>query len=263
MKRTAAAILLTLSLCAAAAAQAGVANSKPPRIRKAAADAGRKTAAAEDEVERLLDRYFLACGGLANLLVKTRVMRGTVEVSASPLSGAFETYEKMPQKSLLVFNSPIGQFLQASDGGKKWVKAPWAGVMTMPAEDILSRRGTPGRNGFKWRSLFSSARVRGREVVGGREAIVLAATPLGREPLLIYFDAGSGLVFKEESVGKMGGKGGDLKTYYVDSYATVDGIKVPAVFRIIHEKHMVTFRVYEVKHNVPIDDSLFADPNGK
>ena len=219
-----------------------------------------------DEVEQLFDRFFLASGGITNLVVKTRIMRGNVEMSNNGLSVGFESYEKMPKRSLIVINAPAGQFLQASDGGKKWIKSPWAGVMAAPnagGDDFLSRGGTSEAKGFRWRSLFSSARVKGRASVEGRPAVVLAATPLGGEPRLMYFDVESGMIVKMEFGRTAGGKPSDLKALYLDSYATVDGIKVPVIFRHQFDDMTMTFRVYEVKHDVKIDDALFRDPNGK
>jgi hypothetical protein len=266
MKRTAASILLTLALCVAAGAQSLASKTKPPRAKGHAAERGAKPAAAADEVEQLFDRYFLAQGGVAVLVVKTRIMRGNVEMSATGVSVGFESYEKMQKRSLIVINAPAGQFLQASDAGKKWIKSPWAGVTAAPnagGDDFLSRGGTPEAKGFKWRSLFSSVRVKGRATVGGRPAIVLAATPLGREPTLMYFDVESGMLVRMEFGRTAGGKPSDLKALHLDSYATVDGIKVPVVFRQEFNDMTMTFRVYEVKHDVKIDDALFAAPGGK
>src|SRR5688572_16541332 len=107
MKRTAAVILLTLALCAAAAAQSAAPKSKPSRSNRAAG-ASKSAAAADDEVERLLDRYVQAQGGAGLLAVKTRIMRGGVDLSLPHVSGKFESYEKMPQKSLIVVNMPGG-----------------------------------------------------------------------------------------------------------------------------------------------------------
>lgn len=231
-------------------------------MRRAAAGRGAKPAGAADEVEQLLDRFFLAQGGAAAFAVKTRIMRGDVEISNTGLTAGFESYEKMPGKSLIVINAPAGQFIQASDAGKKWVKSPWAGVTAAPeaaGDDFLGRDNASG--GFKWRSLFSSARIKGRATVGGRPAVVLAATPLGREPVLMYFDAESGLLVRLEFGRAAGAKESELKALHIDGYATVDGVKVPAVFRHQFDDFTMTFRVYEVKHDVKIDDALFADPN--
>ncbi|HEX6182829.1 MAG TPA: hypothetical protein VFZ44_02885 [Pyrinomonadaceae bacterium] len=259
MKRTAAALLIMLSLGAAAAAQTLASKALRPRAKRAA-DGGAKSApAGVDEVERLLDRYVLAQGGLALSFVRTRIVRGAVEVSFSPQPGTFEMYEKAPTKSLIVFNAPGGQFIFATDGGKMWEKSPWSGVTTRgPVADDVLRPG--GGKGFKWRSRFSSVRVKGRVLVEGRPAVALAATPIGRDPIVLYFDVETGLLVKQELI-RSGGK--KPLALYMDSYATVDGMKVPAVFRQVGEGYTITFRVYEVKHNVSISDALFRDPNAR
>jgi tryptophan 2,3-dioxygenase len=43
----------------------------------------------------------------------------------------------------------------------------------------------------------------------------------------------------------------------------LERIEVATVYRQVYEQYTLTFRIYEVKHNVPIDDALFRDPNGK
>jgi hypothetical protein len=100
-------------------------------------------------------------------------------------------------------------------------------------------------------------------VAGGRAAVAVAATPLGRDPVVMYFDAETGLLLKQEFVRPAGAKGDEMEAVYTDSYGTVDGVKVPALFRHVYRTYTMTFRVVEVKHNVPIDDALFADPNGR
>ena len=264
MKRSLATVLASLALCAVASAQSGAKKSTPARVTKAAAERGAKPATAVDEVEQIFDKYFLAQGGLATFVVKTRIMRGNVEASDTGMILSFEAYEKPPKKFMIVVTGPGGQFIQASDAGKKWVNSPWGGVTAAPTaggEDFLNR--TRGSGSFKWRSLFSSVRVKGRALVDGRPATVLAATPLGSDPSLMYFDAESGMLVKIEYGPAAGGKKGDLKALHVDSYATVDGIKVPAVFRHEFNDMTMTFRVYEIKHDVKIDDALFAAPKGK
>ena len=91
---------------------------------------------------------------------------------------------------------------------------------------------------------------------------VKSATPLGREPVLMYFDAETGL-FRKQEFAYPGDKVYKLGVVYIDSYATVDGLKVPALFRCVYPDFTMTFRVYEVKHNVSINDALFRDPNAK
>lgn len=262
MKRIAAVMLL--ATCAPAAAQSRAPKPNPPRAKTRAAAPDPKSAADADEVERLLDKYVLAQGGVARLLVKTRIMRGMVEMSESNLPGTFEFYDKSPNKSVSVIRAPSGQFLQGFDGSKGWGQTPWGPAFTLAhsagslSESAASRAG----GGFKWRSLFSSTSLRGKAVVDGHETLVLAATPKGGRPSLMYFDADSGLLRKLEFVGHAEGQAESLKAVYIDAYAQFDSIKVPSTFRQVYDKFTLTFHTYEVRHNVPIDDALFASPPG-
>lgn len=258
LKRTTAALALLLTLVAAASAQ----GARPGAVRVAKAKApGDKLKNQDDEVEHLLDRYMLAQGGLELFKLKTRVIRGRVEMSTSPFPGTFESYEKEHGKSVMVINAPSGQFLTGTSGDRRWLQTPWG----QTALDVsvgrvsLLEQAAAGK-GFKWRNAFSAAAIKGRATVEGRETVVLAATPRGGEPLLIYFDAETSLPRKTERVRLTAGDGDQVRAVYFDSYATVDGVKVPALFRQVTAEYTLTFRVTEVKHNVPINDVLFESP---
>jgi hypothetical protein len=255
LKNTIAVFVLLLILFPAASGQSLRAGSAK----------GAKAKVTVDEVENLLDHYMVAQGGLALFKLKSRVVRGRVEMSESPLPGTFESYEKEPEKSMMVVNTPAGQFLAVSDGVRRWLQTPWGSSRTvadMGGVKLLEQAATG--KGFKWRNAFTSAKLKGRAVVEGHETIVLAATPRGGEPMLIYFDAETSLPRKIERVVLPIAEGVDyVKAAYFDSYATVDGVKVPAVIRQIYTTCTLTFRATEVKHNVPISDALFETPKGK
>ncbi|HEX8335954.1 MAG TPA: hypothetical protein VF621_04450 [Pyrinomonadaceae bacterium] len=253
LKNTAALLLLLLTLAPAAPGQ---------RLRAA----GAKAKDSGDEVEQLLTRYVLAKGGVELFKLRTRIVRGRVELSTSPLPGTFESYSKGMRKEMSIINAPIGQFISATDGLSHWRQAPWGAATKVGfggGEDLLKESGTV-KGGFKFRNAFSAARLKGRARVEGREMIVLAATPRGAKPLIMYFDAETYLLRKEEPDRAAGGWGeSPLKAIYIDSYGSVDGVKVPALFRVVTEEFTLTFRVTEVRHNVEIDDALFRGPAGK
>jgi hypothetical protein len=269
VKRTIAATLLVLTSFAASYAQdsARVAPSRAksdaartPRAKSPEAEESPKSGARFDEVDRLLDRSELAQGGVAAFAIKSRITRGRVEMSESPVAGSFESYEKEPDKKMNILNTPGGQFIQAADGGRSWEQSPWGFAARLRGEDD-SKGG--GARGPKWRKYFSAASVRGRAVVDGRETVELDATPKGGHPVRMYFDAETWLLRKQEFTAHAPPQENELKAIYIDRYALVDGVSVPTVFRHVYTKYTLTFRIYEVKHNVPIDDALFRSPEGK
>lgn len=277
MKRTFAATLLILTSCASGYAQDArrvEASSSPsrakasaprlPRVKEITADESLKAGADDEEVERLFDRNLLAQGGVATFRIKTRITRGRVEMSESPNPGTFESYEKEPDKKIEVLNAPVGQFIDAADGGRRWEQSPWGAAVTLGGgEDESKGEGASGSRGLRWRKYFSSARIRGGAVLDGREMVVLAATPKGGRPVVMYFDAETWLLRKQEFSPPSPRQENEFKAVVIDRYSEVDGVKVPTVFRQIFTKYTLTFRIYEVKHNVPIDDALFRNPNGK
>jgi hypothetical protein len=230
-------------------------SSVPDKSLKANAD--------DEEVERLFARNLLAQGGVATFKIKTRITRGRVEMSESPNPGTFESYEKAPNKKLEVLNAPIGQFIDAADGTRRWEQSPWGAAVTLGGGYESDEGGEQGSRGLTWRKYFSSAKVRGRAVVDGREMVVLDATPRGDRPVRMYFDAESWLLRREDYSPRTPRQENEFKSVVIDRYDVVDGVKVPTVFRQIFTKYTLTFRIYEVKHNVPIDDALFRNPNGK
>lgn len=262
VKRTAALFVLLLALVAAAPGQSLRSGSKGGAKAKEPSKAKEPV----DEVERLLQRHVLALGGVAVFQVRTRIVRGRVELSTSPLPGNFESYAKAPDMEMSIINAPIGQFISATDGVSRWRQAPWgaATAVGFGGGENLLKEAANGKGGFKFRNVFTASRLKGRAKVDGREMIVLAATPKGQKPVLMYFDAETYLLRKEEPDRAAGGWGGiPLKAIYIDSYATVDGVKLPALFRVLTEAFTLTFRATEIKHNVKIDDALFRSPEGK
>ena len=238
-----------------------------PAARAQTQGAGAKAQGEVDEVEQLLLRHVLAQGGLELLKLRTRVVRGRVEMSTSPVPGSFESYEKAPGMELSIINAPAGQFISATDGVRRWQQAPWGAATTTTAalsggENLLKEAAKAGGE-FKLRNAFTAARLKGRTKLDGRDVLVLAATPRGGKPFLLYFDAETYLLRKQEPDRAAGGWGKEpVQALYIDGYKTVGGVKVPSLFRIVTTQFTLTFQVTEVKHNVNIDDRLFKSPEG-
>jgi hypothetical protein len=264
VKKTTTAVLLVFIPAAAAAGQSPSARATAGAKLSASAKAKEPV----DEVEQLLIRNVLAEGGADIFKVRTRIMRGRVELSISPVPGNFESYQKAPDMEMSIINAPIGQFISATDGVSRWRQAPWgaAASVGLGGSSNLLKEAAKDKGNFKFRNIFAASRMKGRAQVDGREMIVLAVTPKGKlgKPSLLYFDAETYLLRKQEPDRAAGGWGGiPLKAIYIDSYATVDGVKLPALFRIVTDDFTMTFRVTEVRHNVEIDDRLFNNPEGK
>ena len=82
-------------------------------------------------------------------------------------------------------------------------------------------------------------------------------------PEKFYFDIESGLLLRNDWEAKT--PGGPLpRSYYLEDYREVDGIKFPHTFRQPEtDIPGWTFKITEIKHNVSVDDAKFKKPEEK
>jgi hypothetical protein len=92
------------------------------------------------------------------------------------------------------------------------------------------------------RSLFRALTLKGKEEVGGAEALLVEATTAEGATVRLYFDARTGLLVRRD------------QTYFED-FREVDGLKLP--FRIRDDFSVITFG--EIRHNLTLDDARFVE----
>ena len=246
------ALLFTLLACVCALAQ----TTGPPSAEDARARA--------DEV---LAKYVTALGGRAALeKLSSRVSKGTFEVSGMAMSGPFEMYAKAPNLRRVVFKMPGQQTLgDGYDGRVGWEQND-EGVEDKTGLELGSfARDSDFYQPLKLRTQYPNLSFKGETKLslgkgsGGKieehDALVLEA-PRAGSPRRFFFDTTTGLLLRTEdwnAAGKM-----DEATEYQD-YRAVDGVKVPFIIKQL-ENVVVTIKLTEVKHNVPVDDSIFAKP---
>lgn len=216
----------------------------------------------DDVIDRVFDKYVEAQGGTLMLMgIKSRIMRGSVENSKAHVPGKFESYFKSPGKSLLLIDVPgTGQFIEAFDGRDGWFRTPYTGTSLMDDSSSEERkRSAPSHFAMSYRDLFSSIKYKGESKEMGREVYLIEATPVGRTPQLMYFDKRDGLLWRVDHL-PAGGNVNNLLSLHVEKYAKVDGVQLPIKFKQVYKEFTLTFNVYEVKHNVAIQDAMFDNP---
>ncbi len=218
-------------------------------------------AAVNPEIERIFQRFAEAQGDpRAIRSVRSMVMRGVIEIPQYALNGSIEVYSKEPNKKLTVLNlpGPLGQRLTARNGKGGWGQKP-----STAAYDITSKgeeKEGDGVNGLVSKTHFSKMSLKGKTIVGAREAYVIEGTYPGGPPQLLYFDTQNGLMVRLDVVQK-GKEDGPGSTFF-EGFAKVNGVVMPTVIREVGKEFTVITRFYEVKFNVHIEDSLFERPKG-
>jgi carboxyl-terminal processing protease len=199
------------------------------------------------EVESILRKYEEAVGGREAFgRLSTRVSKGRIEgaYAGMKVSGTVEVLEKSPDKYVaLVDVSGLGVIRRGFTGEYGYMQMPMFGFRRVEGRELaemsLEARWSWGQD---LRSLFRSLTLKGREEVGGAEALLVEATTAEGATVRLYFDARTGLLVRRD------------QTYYED-FREVDGLRLP--FRVRDDLSVITFS--EVKHNLTLDDARFAE----
>ncbi|MBX3746491.1 MAG: hypothetical protein KF833_14380 [Verrucomicrobiae bacterium] len=212
---------------------------------------------------QVIERYIEAAGGRDALeRLRSRVMRGQIEVTALGATGAFEIRSKAPDRQVSKIEFPVfGTLREGYDGTVAWAVVPLQGLRVKEKEELARvQRSTGFPRELSLGKAYRRLEVKGAVDVGGKPAWLLEGHPAEGKPDRLYFDRATGLLVREETtvktlVGEM--------TFQVDlgDYRVVDGVQVPFSMRMPRPAD-VGFRIAieEVHHNVPMEESEFAKP---
>jgi CubicO group peptidase (beta-lactamase class C family) len=218
-------------------------------------------------VDQILDRYVQAIGGAAaHRKLTSRVMKSTLVIEDSDVTASFEGYRQAPNRAVEIgqfklgdgrefevsrgFNGAVGWALNPTDNGFRELSG------TELAEE---KRDSEFYWEIKLKELYPKMALLGQVKVGDHTAYCIEATPPEGHPLKLYFEAQTGLLVRIDSISENVSKGKIPEETYYEDYREVDGIKLPFIIRLPVNKY--TFKVHEVKHNVPIEEAKFKSPD--
>jgi carboxyl-terminal processing protease len=201
----------------------------------------------DPRVAPVIEKYVEALGGRAAIeQITSRVSTGTFEGTSAGVAsgGTVEMIEKSPDKSVIMLGVPgMGVMRRGFTGVYGYEQFALVGFHEIKGAELDAMRLS---SDFRW-SLdlavhYPKMSLVGREQVGEAEAVVIEATPERGYPTKLYFDTRTGLLVRQDSV-------------FYEDYREVDGVRVP--FRT--RSPLITIKLKEVKHNVPVDDAAFAE----
>ena len=88
---------------------------------------------------------------------------------------------------------------------------------------------------------------------------MVEATPRVGQPEMLYFDPQSGLLVRRD-VTRQTSAGPVRAEIYPSDWRTVDGVKIPFKTTQKMPNQTFVFTLQEVKHNVPVDETIFRKP---
>jgi hypothetical protein len=182
-------------------------------------------------VDEVLAKYREAIGGAKAVdAVKSRVVKGSVDVVGVSRGGSFETYTEAPNKSATMVQAyPLGN-----------VK----GVFSF-------------FNPLKLKNNYAKVSLAGMSKIGYREVYVLDLQPATGGGERLYLDAQTYLPVRSNAVMKIGTMSDAVEMYF-DDWKEVDGVKYPFFVSQKFPRLTLSYTVKEIRHNIPIDAHVFS-----
>lgn len=245
---------------------------QPSTTRMIGGDAGGTTAIRDGRtietstslptVDEVLARYVEAMGGeKAIMAITTRIIKGTVDVAGMSRGGTFESYSQAPARlSVLLEAHPFG-LTKTGYNGKvawSWSKAGTK-IVNAPVEVAQYEREADIYQPVGLKKKYAKITLAGTSQIGYRDVYVLELQPKVGPAERLYLDVKTYLPVRINKVQKFGDIVAPVEIY-VDDYRTVDGIKLPFSLTETVGKLSMSFTITEIRHNVPIDASLFEPP---
>jgi carboxyl-terminal processing protease len=215
----------------------------PPPAPKPVAGAESPGAPGLPTVAAIFEKYLEASGGASAFEnIRSRVSKGTVELTAVSMTGEVEFDEQAPNKSSVIIEAPgLGVMQRTFDGSRAWLQDPLQGLIRFTGAGLeLNRVAAAFNKQSRLKELYPGAKLIGKEKLNGKDVFIVQ---MGFEKW--FFDAESGLLSRKGNT-------------YLEDYREVDGIMLP--FKIREEAFTgvgVIYQLTEIKHNVSIDEAKF------
>ncbi|HEY7547371.1 MAG TPA: c-type cytochrome [Blastocatellia bacterium] len=224
----------------------------PPR------EEARRPAEAWPTPQQIVDKYIAAVGGKeAAAKLKTRVIKGSyVNIQGNTLP--MEMWFEAPSKLLIAINGQQGTITQSLNGNAGSMKIGERQREMDQAEIARLRSLALGLDALQLKEPYPRMTFGGKEKIGDRDAFILRTITPDRKRVRLYFDAETGLLLRRYTLTDTP-VGQDPEQIDFEDYRDVDGIKVPFSIRVSYLALQIsaTYKLAEVKHNVPIDESKF------
>jgi zinc protease len=219
------------------------------------------TPAATPTVDQVLDKYVDALGGRAAWKkITSRQSTGTIEIPTMNLSGAFQTFEKAPNQSLSVVVVAGANFRRGFDGKTGWSDDPENGILEQSGAELEeTRRQADFYHSLDLRQLYKKLTLTGTEKIGDRDTYVIECATGTGDPDKMYFDTQTGLALRVTAQ-HYSPQGAEPVQDDLEDYRAVDGIKMAFTIHQTAGGNVITIRLAEVHHNLPIDNAQFSKP---
>jgi len=212
-------------------------------------------------VDEVLKKYTEAVGGSAAINgIKSRVVKGTVDVVGVSRGGTFETYLLAPNKALSVIQAhPIGTIRVGYNGRVGWEQTS-GGVRILKGAELASLQSDADFYSIlNLKNLSAKTSLQGKSKIGYRDVYVVDLQQGNTPAYRVYLDANTYLPVRMNGTQMQGNVSVPVEIYF-DDWREIDGIKFPYTLTISYHKLTLALTAKEIQNNVPVDAKLFERP---
>lgn len=211
--------------------------------------------------QQVLDRMAQAMGLAQFSKFRTIQITGAMQYPAQGIQGRFEAFYKLPNKFLMKMNvQGVGEIQQGYDGKVGWDKNPMTGLRELQGAELAQIRQSAAMGAASdLRKIVRNPQLRGQEKVGNRDAFVITAQSVTGNPMKIFIDAQRYLPLRMDT--EAATPQGKLNTTTLfEDYRKVDGVMYAFKTRQSAAGLEAVVTIERVRHNAPINDSVFRKP---
>jgi CubicO group peptidase (beta-lactamase class C family) len=218
-------------------------------------------------VDELHAKAINAIGGEAAIRkVTTRVTEVDINMESQGVQGTAISWAKAPNKNasettLTALGKKIASLWEYFDGtsGMDIMSfAPSEKYEGKRLEDV--RLGSDLYGSLDWKTNFTTVEVTGTAKVNGEDAYVVSFVPKAGTPFKEYYSTATFLMLRRQGVVSSSTSADQLPyTVTYSDFREVDGLKLP--FKTVNSSPSngtTVGTVKSIKHNVPVDDKIFA-----
>jgi tetratricopeptide (TPR) repeat protein len=213
-------------------------------------------------LDEVLARYVEASGGEKVIAaVTTRVVKGTVDVTGVSHGGSYESYQQAPNKFyFLVQAYPFGTAKSGYNGRVAWTSSNATTTIVKNTADVAYFASVASfLSPVALKQRYAKVTLAGASQIGFRDVYVLELQPATGSVERLYLDTKTYLPVRFNKVQTLGNAKVPVEIY-LDDWHAVDGIQFPFTITESMPKQSMSFTITEIRHNVPVDATLFDPP---
>ena len=212
-------------------------------------------------LDDILKEHFKAVG--QDKLIAAQSFSVKAKLSQMGMEMPMEMKIKKSGKFLITVSMQGEKMVQAYDGEKGWMIAPWisAEPVELSGEQLKQAQNQANMEGelYNYETKGSTAELIGKVNIDGKDAYRIKLTSSDGKSKDYFIDAQSYYIAKVKAQVSAQGQTVDVEQIMSD-FKTIDGITMPMKIETKSPMGTGTILMEEIKFNENFDDSIFKQP---